>query len=103
MKKTRIKKGDNIKIISGEHKGSEGKVVKILKEKNKLVVEGINIVKKHLKPNSQNPKGGIKEVESPIHISNVILLTPNGEPTKVGFKLEDGKKVRYAKKTDEIL
>ena len=98
MKKIKIKKGDKIKITCGEHKGSEGKVVKILKEKNKLVVEGINIVKKHLKPNSQNPKGGIKEVESPIHISNVILLTPNGEPTKVGFKLEDGKKVRYAKK-----
>ena len=103
MKKIKIKKGDKIKITCGEHKGSEGKVVKILKEKNKLVVEGINIVKKHLKPNSQNPKGGIKEVESPIHISNVIHLTPNGEPTKVGFKLEDGKMVRYAKKTDEIL
>jgi len=103
MKKTRIKKGDNIKIISGEHKGSEGKVVKILKEKNKLIVEGINIVKKHLKPNSQNPKGGIKEVESPIHISNVSLLTNNGELTKVSFKFEDGKKVRYSKKTNEIL
>ena len=103
MKKIKIKKGDNIKIICGEHKGSEGKVVKILKEKNKLIVEGINIVKKHLKPNSQNPKGGIKEVESPIHISNVTLLTSNGESTRVGFRIEDGKKVRYAKKTNEIL
>ena len=74
-----------------------------MKEKNKLIVDGINIVKKHLKPNSQNPKGGIKEVESPIHISNVTLVTSSGEPTRVGFRFEDGKKVRYAKKTNEIL
>tara|TARA_B100000963_G_scaffold143275_1_gene124821 strand:+ start:110345 stop:110656 length:312 start_codon:yes stop_codon:yes gene_type:complete len=103
MKKIKIKKGDKIKITCGEHKGSEGKVVKILKDKNKLILEGINTVKKHLKPNSQNPKGGIKEVESPIHISNVALVTANGELTKVGFKFEEGKKVRYAKKTNEIL
>ena len=99
----KIKQGDVVKVISGSYKGETGKVIKTSLAKNRILVEGINIAKKHLKPNSQNPKGGIKEVESPIHISNVILLTSNGESTKVGFRFEDGKKVRYAKKTNEIL
>ena len=103
MKKIKIKKGDKIKVTCGEHKGSEGKVVKILKEKNKLIVEGINIVKKHLKPNSQNPKGGIKEVESPIHISNISFVTKEGDATRIGYKIEDGKKVRISTKTKEII
>ena len=102
MKKIKIKKGDLVKVISGEHKGSDGSVVKIIKRTNKLIIEGINIVKKHKKPDSNNPQGGIVEKEAPIDISNVSLLTSDGKPTRVGFRLEDGIKVRYSKKTDEI-
>ena len=103
MKKIKIKKGDIVKVISGEHKGSDGSVVKIFKTTNKLIIEGINIVKKHKKPDSNNPKGGIVEKEAPIEISNVSLVTSDGKPTRVGFRLEDGKKVRYSKKTDELV
>jgi len=103
MKKIKIKKGDLVKVISGEHKGSDGSVVKIIKRTNKLVIEGINIVKKHKKPDSNNPQGGIVEKEAPIDISNVSLLTSDGKPTRVGFRLEDGIKVRYSKKTDELV
>tara|TARA_Y100000741_G_scaffold353192_1_gene326063 strand:+ start:2272 stop:2586 length:315 start_codon:yes stop_codon:yes gene_type:complete len=103
MKKIKIKKGDIVKVISGEHKGSDGSVVKIFKTTNKLIIEGINIVKKHKKPDSNNPQGGIVEKEAPIEISNVSLVTSDGKPTRVGFRLEDGKKVRYSKKTDELV
>ena len=103
MKKIKIKKGDLVKVISGEHKGSDGSVVKIIKRTNKLVIEGINIVKKHKKPDSNNPQGGIVEKEAPIDISNVSLVTSDGKTTRVGFRLEDGIKVRYSKKTDELV
>ena len=103
MKKIKIKNGDLVKVISGEHKGSDGSVVKIIKRTNKLIIEGINIVKKHKKPDSNNPQGGIVEKEAPIDISNVSLLTSDGKPTRVGFRLEDGIKVRYSKKTDELV
>ena len=103
MKKIKIKKGDLVKVISGEHKGSDGSVVKIIKRTNKLIIEGINIVKKHKKPDSNNPQGGIVEKEAPIDISNVSLLTSDGKPTRVGFRLEYGIKVRYSKKTDELV
>ena len=103
MKKIKIKKVDLVKVISGEHKGSDGSVVKIIKRTNKLIIEGINIVKKHKKPDSNNPQGGIVEKEAPIDISNVSLLTSDGKPTRVGFRLEDGIKVRYSKKTDELV
>ena len=103
MKKIKIKKGDLVKVISGEHKGSDGSVVKIIKRTNKLIIEGINIVKKHKKPDSNNPKGGIVENEAPIDISNVSLVTSDGKPTRVGFRFEDGIKVRFSKKTDELV
>ena len=102
-KKIKIKKGDLVKVISGEQKGSDGSVIKIIKGTNKLVIEGINIVKKHKKPDSNNPQGGIVEKEAPIDISNVSLLTSDGKPTRVGFRIEDGIKVRYSKKTDELI
>tara|TARA_X000001036_G_scaffold208526_1_gene196095 strand:+ start:1024 stop:1338 length:315 start_codon:yes stop_codon:yes gene_type:complete len=102
-KKVKIKKGDLVKVISGEHKGSDGSVLKIIKGTNKLLIEGINIVKKHKKPDSNNPKGGIVEKEAPIEISNVSLLTSDGKTTRVGFRIEDGIKVRYSKKTDELI
>ena len=99
----KIKKGDLVKVISGEHKGSDGSVLKILKKTNKLIIEGVNIVKKHKKPDSKNPQGGIVEKEAPLDISNVSLLTSDGKPTRVGFRIQDGIKVRYSKKTDELI
>jgi large subunit ribosomal protein L24 len=101
--KIKIKKGDTVRVITGAHKGSEGEVLRISKEDNKAIVEGVNLVKKHNKPNAQNPQGGITEKEALIHISNLSLLTADGKTTRVGYRMEDGAKVRYAKKTDEVI
>jgi len=99
-----VKTGDKVKVIAGKDKGKEGVVVKTLAAKDRVVVEGVNIVKKHQKPNNQYPQGGIVELEAPIHVSNVQLLDPStNEPTKIGYKLEDGKKVRFAKKSGTTL
>lgn len=103
MIKLKIKSGDNVKVIAGDHKGSEGKVLSIDREKNKAIVEGVNVVKKHTKPSAQNPQGGIIEKEAPIHISNLSLLTAKGETTRVGYKMEGDKKVRYSKKSNEVI
>ena len=95
-----VKTGDKVKVIAGKDKGKEGVIVKIDADQNRVVVEGVNMVKKHQKPNNQYPQGGIVELEAPIHVSNVQLLDPStNEPTKVGYKVEDGKKVRFAKKS----
>ena len=99
----KYKIGDNVKVIAGGQKGSSGKIIKIFKSKNKALVEGINMVKKHNKPNANNPKGGITEMELSIDISNISLITSDGQPTRVGFKIEKDKKVRYSKKSDEVL
>ena len=101
--KIKIKKGDTVRVISGSHKGSEGTVMSISREINKAIVEGVNMIKKHNKPNAQNPQGGITEKEAPLHISNLSLLTSDGKTTRVGYKVEDGSKVRVAKKTDEVV
>lgn len=99
-----VKTGDKVKVIAGKDKGKEGVVVKTLAAKDRVIVEGVNIVKKHQKPNNQYPQGGIVELEAPIHVSNVQLLDPStNEPTKVGYKVEDGKKVRFAKKSGTTL
>ena len=103
MGKLKIKTGDTVSVIAGDHKGSEGKVLKVFIEKNKAIVEGVNIIKKHMKPNTQNPQGGIVEKEAAIQISNLSLLTVNGDTTRVGFKMENGNKVRYAKKSNEVI
>jgi len=103
MKKIKIKKEDKVRIIAGENKGSEGKILKVLKNKRKVLVEGVNIVKKHTKPNSKNPQGGIIEKESPVDISNLSLINSDGQNTRLGYRFEDGKKVRYAKKNNEII
>ena len=103
MIKIKIKTGDQVKVLAGDHKGSEGKIVKIFRSKNLAIVEGVNMVKKHNKPSSQNPKGGIDEKEAPIHISNLSLLTSKGETTRVGYKIVDDKKNRVALKSDEII
>ena len=100
--KLKIKSGDTVTVIAGDHKGSEGKVLRIDREKNKAIVEGVNIVKKHEKPSAQNPQGGIVEKEAPIHVSNLSLME-NGEAVRVGYEVKDGKKVRISKKTGEII
>ena len=103
MKKIKIKTGDNVKVITGNNKGSEGKVLNIVSDKSRLIVEGVNMVKKHMKPNAQNPQGGIIEKEASIHVSNVSLLTSSGESTKVGYRIDDNKKVRFSKKSNEVI
>lgn len=103
MTKLKIKSGDTVKVIAGDHKGSEGKVLEVLIDKNKAIVEGVNMVKKHTKPSAQNPQGGIVEKEAPIHISNLSLLTKKGETTRVGYKMEGDKKVRFSKKSNEVI
>ena len=101
--KIKINKGDKVRIIAGSQKGTEGSVLSINKENKKAIVEGVNLVKKHNKPNAQNPQGGITEKEAPIDISNLSLLTTDGKTTRVGYRIEDENKVRFAKKTDEVI
>ena len=103
MNKLKIKSGDTVRIIAGDHKGQEGKVQKILREKNKAIVEGVNMVSKHEKPSASNPQGGIVKKEAPLHISNLSLIDKKGDITRVGFKTEDGKKVRFSKKSNEVI
>ena len=102
--RVKIKKGDTVVVVSGKDKGKVAKVTKVLAKKDKLVIEGVNVAKKHQKPTQANPDGGIAEFEAPIHVSNVAIQDPKSkEATKVGYKLVDGKKVRYAKKSGELL
>lgn len=97
----KIKKTDKVVVISGKDKGKEGVVLEALPKKDKVVVEGVNIVKKHMKPTQANPEGGIEEFEAPIHVSNVALIDPKTkEATRIGYELDkNGKKVRVAKKS----
>ncbi|MBQ3766575.1 MAG: 50S ribosomal protein L24 [Bacteroidales bacterium] len=101
MKKFNIKKGDTVYVNAGNDKGKTGKVLEVIREKDRVLVEGINMVSKHAKPNPKNPQGGIVKQEAPIHISNVNLMDAAGKPTKVAHKVVDGKKVRIAKSTGE--
>ena len=103
MRKLKIKTGDTVRVIAGDHKGSEGKVLSVFSDKNKAIVEGVNMMKKHMKPNAQNPQGGIVEKEAAIQISNLSLFNSKGESTRVGYKIEDGKKVRFTKKSNEVI
>ena len=104
MIKLKIKTGDTVRVIAGDHKGSEGKVVSVDREKNKAIVEGVNMVSKHTKPSAKSPQGGIVKKEAPIHVSNLSLIDPKSkEATKVGFKQEGDKKVRFSKKSNQVL
>ncbi len=103
MTKLKIKSGDTVQVIAGDHKGTEGKVLKVFVDKNKAIIEGVNMVKKHTKPSAQSPQGGIVEKEAPMHLSNLSLLTSKGEATRVGFKMEGDKKVRFSKKSNEVI
>ena len=103
MATLKIKKGDTVYVLSGDDKGKTGRVLNILREEGKAIVEGVNIVSKSTKPNANAPQGGIIKKEAPIHLSNLAVADPkSGKPTRVGFRFnEDGKKVRYSKKSGE--
>jgi large subunit ribosomal protein L24 len=105
-KKLNIKKGDQVRVIAGVSKGQEGKVIKVMPDASKVILEGDGIRKnsKHTKPNQQNQEGGIIKQDAPIHISNVMLIDPStGEPGRVGRKKEDNKSVRYFKRSGEVV
>ena len=102
MIKTNIKKGDNVYVLTGDDRGKEGRVLSVDREKNRAIVEGVNIVTKAAKPSAKHPQGGLIKMEAPIQISNLALIDPKtGKPTRVGYRFVDGKKVRYAKKSGE--
>ena len=106
MGKLKIKKDDTVLVLTGTSRGSKGKVVKVIPSENRAIVEGVNMVSKHTKPNAANPQGGIVKKESPIHISNLKLVDPSsGEPTRVGRKKDEktGKIVRFSKTTKEVI
>ena len=93
-----------MRIVAGDHKGVEGKVMRVDVGKNKAIVEGANMVSKHEKPSAKNPQGGITKKEAPIHISNLALIDPkSGETTRVGFEVREGKKVRVSRKSNEVI
>lgn len=100
--KFHIKKGDKVRVISGNHKGETGEVLEMFPDKSRAIVDNVNMVKKHRKPTQNNP-GGIVDIAASIHISNLMLIDPKtGEPTRIGRKEVDGKSVRYAKKSGEL-
>ncbi len=103
MSKLNIKKGDNVYVLSGEDRGKTGRVLKVLVDKSRAIVEGVNFVTKATKPNAKHPQGGLVKMEAPVHVSNLSLIDPKtGKPTRVGYrKNEAGKKVRFAKKSGE--
>ena len=102
MKKIHIRKGDTVYVNAGNDKGKTGKVLSVSPAKDRVIVEGINIVSKHTKPNTKQPQGGIVKQEAGIHVSNLQLIDPEKNvPTRVGYKFVDGKKVRYSKKSGE--
>ena len=104
-KKLHVKKGDQVMVISGKDKGKKGRILEAYPAKERVLVEGVNMVKRHTKPSVQNPQGGIITKEAPIHVSNVMIIDPKtGQPTRIGHKiLNNGKKVRVAIKSGEVL
>jgi large subunit ribosomal protein L24 len=105
MAKLHIKKGDNVMVIAGNDRGKSGRVLSVDVEKQRAIVEGVNIVKKHTRPNADNPKGGIIEQEASVHVSNLKVIDSKGNPTRIGRKKDEktGKSVRYSKKSGEVI
>ena len=103
--KLHIRKGDKVKVLSGNYKGKEGEVLEVKKDKYRAIVKGVNMVSKHIKPSASNPNGGIEKTEASIHLSNLMVVDPTtGDATRVGRKAdEEGKLVRYAKKSGEVI
>jgi len=104
MAKLKIKTGDLVRVVAGDSKGQEGKVQKVFIEKNKAIVEGVNMVTKHNKPSAASPQGGIVKKEAALHVSNLALVdAKTGETTRVGYRVEGDKKVRFSKKSNEVI
>lgn len=102
--KLKIRKGDTVKVIAGESKGQQGKVLEVIVSTRRVLIERVNLISKHSKPNAKNTQGGIVKMEAPVHISNVMLVDPkDGKTTRVGRKSVDGKLVRVAKKSGEVI
>jgi large subunit ribosomal protein L24 len=99
----KIKKGDRVVLLTGKDKGRTGAVLKVLPKESRVLVEGLNMAKRHTKPSQADPQGGIKTKEAAVHISNVAIVDKNGKPTRVGFKVDGDKKVRVAKTTGEVI
>jgi large subunit ribosomal protein L24 len=103
MASQKIKKGDRVVVLSGKDKGRTGEVTKAMPKENKVLVSGINVHARHRKPSQINPQGGIERKEAPLHISKVAIATADGKPSRVRFEMRDGKKVRVAAKTGELI
>ena len=103
MAAAKIRKGDRVVILSGKDKGRTGEVVKAMPKENKVVVSGVNVHARHRKPDKANPQGGIERKEAPLHVSKVAIATADGKPSRVRFEVRDGKKVRVAAKTGELI
>jgi large subunit ribosomal protein L24 len=103
MGKVRIRRDDQVRVIAGKDKGKVGRVLRVDRAKDRVLVEGVNMVKKAMRKKSQQDRGGIVEIEAPLHISNVMIVTRSGKPSRIGIREEDGKRVRYAKATGETL
>jgi large subunit ribosomal protein L24 len=99
----KIKKGDRVVMLAGKDKGRSGQVTKVLPKDGRVFVSGLNLVKRHTRPSQADPQGGIKTREASVHVSNVAISDSNGRPTRVGFRIEGGKKVRFAKTTGEVI
>ena len=104
QKKLHIKKGDTVMVITGESKGQQGRVLKLVPGSTRAIVEGVNLVSKHTKPNAENPKGGVIKQEAPIHLSNLKIIDSAGNATRIGKRIdENDKSVRYSKKSGEVI
>ena len=103
MSAARIKKGDTVVVLAGKDKGRTGAVVQVMPKEDKVLVEGVNVHARHRKPDQANPQGGIERKPAPLHVSNVAIATKDGQPTRVRFEERDGKKVRVAVKTGEVI
>jgi large subunit ribosomal protein L24 len=100
----KIKKGDRVVLLTGKDKGRQGNVTRVFPTEGRVLVEGLNLVQRHTRPSQTNPQGGIVNKEAPVHVSNVAHIDPkSGEPTRVGFRFEGDKKVRFAKKSGEVI
>lgn len=99
----KIKKGDRVVVLAGKDKGRQGSVLQVLPKEERVLVEGLNMVQRHTRPTQADPQGGIKNKEAPLHVSNVALVDSKGKPTRVGFRVDGDKKVRFAKTTGEVI
>jgi large subunit ribosomal protein L24 len=99
----KIKKGDKVVLLTGKDKGRSGAVLRVFPKESRVLVEGLNIAQRHTKASQADPQGGIKNKEAPVHVSNVAIVDSNGKPTRVGFRMDGDKKVRFAKTTGEVI